>query len=170
MSLAVHTDKGRSDAEMADVAAELWLANNPGWSYVRTNTSGRAKVDGLIVKDGELRGVVESKCRNIDLKKFSDHEEGGYESQWLVTLEKLIEAKDLANLLQVPLVGFLYLKGDGVLLTKVLAKEAEDNPNAYEFVANMVCRKSETKKTTNGGLANRCNAYLDMSDAKEYRD
>lgn len=169
MSLAVHTQKGLSDAEMADVAAELWLASNPGWSYVRTNTSGRAKVDGLIVKDGELRGVVESKCRDADMKKFMGHEKGEYGGQWLVTLEKLIEAKDLANLLQVPLVGFLYLKGDGVLLTKALAKQAEDNPNAYEFVANMECRKSETQRTTNGGTANRCNAYLDMTDAKVFR-
>ena len=65
--------------------------------------------------------------------------------------------------MQVPLVGFLYLVEDDILLHKKLWEPE------LGWVCSMSIRLTYTQATVNGGRALRSNAFIDMKDAKSIR-
>jgi len=95
----------------------------------------------------------------MTLSKFFEERDG----LWLVTFEKIINARHIALSLGVPLIGFLYLVQDKILLCKKIT-------DAYgKFVINMEIQNTFTQTTVNGGTIKRSNAYLDMKDCKQYK-
>ena len=77
---------------------------------IETDKDMDAKVDGIIVKDNQVSGIFESKCRNLsmmELRKFDS---------WLITFDKIMDGKKLSEMLRVPFVGFLYLIKDDIIM------------------------------------------------------
>ena len=81
-----------------------------GLGWVETPRGKPARVDGLLVKNGELNGVGEVKCRyDLTLQYFTDI----FNMEWLVTLSKIEKCKEVAFGLQVPFIGFMFLADEG---------------------------------------------------------
>lgn len=157
MSLEALTPRGLEASLEAEQAIALWETANPGWSFWWTPNDLPAAVDGIILRNGKVAGVAEVKCRDLDEQTFRRQ----FNSEWLVTHSKLERARLVADGLAVPLVGFLYLAQDQVLLTQRLAIGGE-------FVARLRIERTTTAATCNGGTAVRSNAFIDMTDAKRY--
>ena len=157
--LDIATPAGRLTLADEAAAAELFTGHQPRFRYVETPKDKPALVDALLLRGDELFAVVETKCRNESSESFFQK----FGGRWLVTLEKVLEARKTAVALQLPLVGFLYLNKDKTLLVQKIAE-----PDG-KFVASMVIKTTETQATCNGGTAIRTNAYIDMTKAKVYR-
>lgn len=156
----VLTPRGQQTVIDEKAAAGLWEARCEGCRYVPTPKESACHIDALLLKDGALRGVAETKCRyGLTEEQFTRQ----FKGEWLVTMDKLVKGAEVAASLCVPLYGFLYLVEPGVLLTKKLADEAG------LFVTPFRCERTETQATVNGGVVTRANAYIDMAGATEYR-
>jgi hypothetical protein len=160
MSLDILTPRGQQTL-VDEMRAAAIFEMSTGLAYHRTPDSLPAKVDAVITKQGRIAGVVETKCRYcLTRARLRDE----WKDEWLVTMEKIEQAKAAAAALCVPLYGFLFLADEGVLLTQKITDEAG------QYEVKFRCEKTQTQKTVNGGSVVRCNAYIDMSNAKEWRD
>lgn len=153
------TPRGQRTARDESAAYRLWEQSNPGWSVIQTPKDQPASVDAFLVWEGEIRAVVECKCRyGIDFHGF----EAKFDSEWLVTMDKVIRGASVARELCVPLVGFLTFADTGQLLCKEIAD------HTGQFTVPFRCENTLTQRTVNGGEAVRANAYINMRGAKIY--
>ena len=160
MSLDVLSPKGQQSVRDEGVAAALFEARYPAYRYVETPKGMPAAVDAILMRGGVMRCVVETKCRyDCDVDKFAKQ----YRSQWLVTFEKVIAAKAVAQSLGLAVMGFLYIVPSKTLLVQQIV-DAKGM-----FTADMQIKVTNTQATTNGGKIDRSNAYIDMSKATVIR-
>lgn len=153
MRLDIATEKGQMSLHDEQFVAN-WFNGKPGCKYVQTPKDKPAKVDAILVKNGELIGLAETKCRyNLTLDQFRLK----FCNEWLITAEKVISGTRLADMLCVPLYGFLFLVDDDALLYENLS------------MARMRKETTQTQRTINGGMAMRENFFIDMSNAKVLR-
>ena len=151
------TPRGQQTLADEQVAAEIWERNFPEYKYVQTPKDKPATVDALLLRNNTIAYAVETKCRyDMDLGVLDDERNG----EWLVTHDKLVKAAQIAAGLGVPLIGFLYLVPDKLLLAKKLTNEKG------VFTVNVRVEKSFTQQTVNGGKIERVNAYVDMKECK----
>lgn len=153
--LDINTPKGQNslneEQEMLKYMTYKW--RKTGKTFIQTIKDKAAYCDGFIVKDNEIIGLFESKCRKLS---FSELEKFG---TWLITYEKLEQCKQLSYALKVPFYGFLYLIKD----KKVgVWKIAEDGEYSFEFKIE----ETITQKNINGGEIKRKNAYLPVKNSK----
>jgi hypothetical protein len=154
------TPKGQETLVDEARAVRLWQSKYPLFQYCETPKNMPAAVDAVLIKDGAIKGVVETKCRrHMSLEKL-EHE---YKWEWLVTTEKIQKGRYVAEALQVPFIGFLYLVDDDVLLYHTLWK-----PD-YGWVPDIKTRETRTQYSVNGGSALRENSFIDMSNAKSIK-
>ena len=122
---------------------------------IETNKDMDAKIDGIIIKNNELSGIFESKCRDMGLIQLMEY------GSWLVTFEKILDGKRLSEMLRVPYLGFLYLiKDDIVMYWKITNKYGN-------FMFDFDVKNTRTQKTINGGIIMRTNAYLPFKEGNE---
>ena len=122
---------------------------------IETDKNIDAKIDGIIVKDNQLSGVFESKCRDLSLMQLQKF------GSWLITHDKLIEGKKISTLLRVPFIGFLYLiKDDIIMYWKITDKYGD-------FLFDYDIKETRTQKTINGGSVIRKNAFLPVKYGNE---
>lgn len=159
MGLDINTPNGEESRRNEIAAVSIFTGKQPKFRYIETPKDKPAFVDALLMRGDELFAVVETKCRNESTDSFF----GKFGGKWLVTLEKVLEARKTAMALQLPLVGFLYLNNDKTLLVQKITE-----PDG-KFVTSMEVKTTETQATCNGGKATRTNAYIDMTKAKVYR-
>ena len=112
-------------------------------------------VDGIIVKDNQLSGIFESKCRNMNFMEFNNY------GSWLVTFDKIMDGKKISQMFRVPFFGFLYLIPDKIIYYWKITDEIG------EFKFRFEVNKTTTQKTINGGKAVRTNAYLPIKYENE---
>lgn len=159
MSLDILTPRGQKTLSDEMTAASIF-ERGTGLEYYRTPDNLPAKVDAVITKLGHIAGVVETKCRygvtREDLR-------GKWGDEWLVTMDKIEHAKAASAALCVPLYGFLFLVDEGLLLTQKITDESG------QYCVRFRVDRTETQRTVNGGSIVRCNAFIDMSNAKEWR-
>lgn len=156
MSLDILTPKGQKSLEYARRAAEIWTKYSTGWQYARTPEDSDCPFDAVLIDpDGTVRAIVEQKSRDLSRSQLAE-----FNYEWLVTMDKIVQASQCARLFRVPLIGFLYLIPDDTLLTRVIA----DNKGL--FCVPFRCEQTVTQQTINGGLALRGNAYMDMREAR----
>ena len=137
-----------------------WIEENYNLQYIETPKDSPATIDAVLVKGGEMRAIVETKCRyKLTLEKFNTT----YKCTWLVTWAKVQNAIFIASSLGVPCVGFLYLVDEDILLSKRISE-----PDGM-LAVDISLSATETKATINGGLAVRNNSYIDMRQAKVLR-
>ena len=159
MSLDILTEKGQETVKQEAEAVALFTARADGWEWKHTSKKGTAIVDGLLFKDGVLSGVVETKCRTCDTETFKNQ----FRNEWLITYQKVEDAKRCASLLHVPLYGFLYLTPSKTLLMEKITDEDG------QFVCQFRVEQTTTQRTVNGGSAVRSNAFISMKNAKEFK-
>lgn len=127
------------------------------YQYVSTPKDRPADIDALLVSDGVLRGIVETKCRDLTSKDLF----GRFKGRWLVTGDKLQRGQWLSQSLCVPFVGALYLIPDDTLL--ILSITTADG----EWIPNIRWETTRTQATINGGEAERLNGFVDMTYAQK---
>lgn len=154
------TPKGQETVQQEREMAEMWERLFDGWSYVTTQKDSPCLVDAVLVKDGVVHGLVETKCRIMT----SDDLRQKFNNEWLLTFSKIDQCRLVCAALQVPLYGFLYCVTSKELLVVTLI-----DPSG-EFVSPMKLKHTTTQRCVNGGTAYRYNAYIDMEDARTYTD
>lgn len=153
--LDIMTDKGQVTLQQERRAIEIWRSHFPHLVYKETPKNSPAVVDAIIIDGDECCAVVETKCRRVTWPSFVKQ----YDSKWLVTFSKILKAQKTADALQVPLLGFLYLVDDDMLLCVRIW-----TPKIGWGVSFCV-EKTKTQSTVNGGSIWRDNAYIDMTKA-----
>lgn len=153
--LDILTKKGQVTLEQERRAIEIWHSHFPNLIYMNTPKNMPAVVDAVLFDGSECCAVVETKCRTMSWATFTT----SYDTKWLVTFEKILKAQEAAEALQVPLLGFLYLVEDDLLLCARIwtPKKGWGVPFCVE--------KTKTQTTVNGGSIWRDNAYIDMAKA-----
>lgn len=156
MSLDVNSEKGlvsvSQESMMLKYISEMWNCE-----IITTDKTKEGKCDGFIVKDGILKGLFESKCRNMSIDQLEKFD------TWLVTNEKLESCRLMSELLRVPLFGFLYLVDNNLSMYWKITDEYGN----YLFKFDV--EKTKTQKNINGGEIIRPNAYLPVKYAKYFK-
>jgi len=148
----------RGQQSLADEqkARDIFLSNYPMYSYIQKQKDQPADVDALLVKDGIIAGVVETKCRyDVDLHGFTER----YENSWLVTFDKVARGKQIADAMCTKLIGFLYIVPSETLLVQTIS-------DCGLYIPSIQIITTQTQANINGRTAIRSNAYIDMSKAK----
>jgi hypothetical protein len=157
--LDVLTPKGQESVQQEAHAVSLLTATHPQYEYIHTPKWMPADVDAMLLKRGELHSIVETKCRTCTLDTFH----GAFNSEWLVTFDKIVKARDIAMRLGVGLTGFLYLTKSGTLLVQPITDRTG------LFIPKVRIETTDTQATVNGGTARRSNAFIDMTKAKVFQ-
>ncbi len=153
----VLTPRGQESRNQEERAIAIWQARFPHIHYVHTPKDSPAVVDAVLVREGQIVGVVETKCRpQLTVLQFSMD----YQSRWLVTKKKIDDGVQTAKALCVPYVGFLFLPEADLLLYQTIWR-----PN-HGYVCDITVSDTRTQATINGGSIVRTNAFIDMSKAK----
>jgi hypothetical protein len=154
--LDILTPKGQQSAAHELDAVNLWMNRWPGFQYAHTPKDKPVAIDAMIIKDGKIVAGVEVKCRyRLSLHQFRTT----FNSEWLVTAQKLDDCAAICSMLHIPLVGFLYLVDDRTLLHAKLYENGQ-------WIIPMRRERSVTQRTINGGSIERENAYIDMINAR----
>tara|TARA_Y100001972_G_C7645753_1_gene324519 strand:- start:719 stop:1201 length:483 start_codon:yes stop_codon:yes gene_type:complete len=154
------TAKGQKSLEyekkmLEKIRKNICKKHNNSSMLIETNKDMDAKIDGVIIKNNELSGIFESKCRDMGLIQLMEY------GSWLVTFEKILDGKRLSEMLRVPYLGFLYLiKDDIVMYWKITNKYGN-------FMFDFDVKNTRTQKTINGGIIMRTNAYLPFKEGNE---
>ena len=157
--LDVLTPKGQKSIVDEQKAKAIFLRNFSEYNYIETHKDKSADVDAFLTKDLVIKAIIETKCRyDVTIEEFKER----YKSQWLITFDKLERAKVLAKILQVDVVGFLYLVQSETLLVQKIIDDGE-------YVGRIVIEKTKTQKTINGGSVERVNAFIDMTQARSFK-
>jgi len=159
MSLDINTKKGQSslkyEREMLEHIRSTFCEKHKTSMLIETNKYKESKIDGIIVKDNQVSGIFESKCRDMSLMELNSY------GSWLITFDKIMDGKNLSKMLCVPFIGFLYLIKDKI----VMYWKITDSKGEFEF--DFEIKKTKTRKTINGGEAIRTNAYLPIKHGYE---
>jgi hypothetical protein len=158
MGLDINTPKGQvslvNERYVIDIIKKRWTQFNI--DIIETNKERESRIDNLIIKENELVGLAEIKCRNMTLTQMND-----WGDSWLVTNQKIIDGAKISELLAVPFLGFLYLIPDDI----VLYWKITDDKGKYLF--DFEIKNTKTQTTCNGGQIYRDNAYLPRKFAKK---
>jgi len=158
-NLDINTPKGQISLQHEQDAIKIFEKNNLGWFYAQTIKDSPCCIDGMLMKDGIIRGAVETKCRDLTIAQLEK-----YKWEWLVTAQKIIDCVKISEQMYVSLYGFLYLIPEKKLLIKEIWHPKKG------FVANFNVLRSLTQNTINGGTIERANAYIEMNEAKIFDD
>ncbi|MFW6246990.1 MAG: hypothetical protein ACOC22_02320 [bacterium] len=155
MGLDINTPKGQisltQEKIMLNHIEECW-----GVQIVETNKKDSALVDGIILKNNEIVGICENKCRNMTYDTLVN----SYGS-WLITYSKLEIGQIASKIFKVPFIGFLYLVDDDITLFWKITD------NEGNFLFEFKTEETPTQATINGGSAIRLNAYLPVEFSKK---
>ena len=160
MNLDINTDKGQSSLRyekmMIDrINEKICKKHNKNSMLIETDKNTDAKIDGIIIKNNELAGVFESKCRDLSLMQLRKF------GSWLITYEKLMDGKKISTMLRAPFIGFLYLIKDEIIMYwKITDKYGN-------FLFDYDVKETRTQRTINGGSIIRKNAFLPVKYGNE---
>lgn len=150
------TPKGQQTLIQERQAVQIFTSNFPGFNFIETPKDQPADIDGFIVKDGTIISGVEVKCRMMTADELANK----FKHQWLVTADKLDRGVSACERLGVDFRGFLYLVPDKMLLIVPIFSYKDGWLTEPEY------EMTKTQATVNGGIAERLNAYVDVSKAK----
>jgi hypothetical protein len=157
--LDILTDAGKETIAQEMRAAQIIENQWMDCHYLMTGKNGIATVDALIVRNWQIAAVAETKCRNMTLAQLRDR----FNSEWLVTFDKILGGAEVARGLAVPFWGVLYLVPDDVVLRVRLFDPAAG------WLVHLRVERTETQRSVNGGKALRSNAYISTLGADVLR-
>ena len=150
------TEKGRiyiaRQREIADVCAERWNCD-----VVHTPDTEGAPLDALFCRNCTILAGAEIKARNLTRAALMEWR------TYLITLDKVIEARRVAQSLYVPLVLLVGLYTEDRLTDVCMWRVTTANG---KWVTGFGSAWSITQATCNGGEAERVNAFFPMNQAR----
>ena len=150
------TERGQQSLADEQEAQDIFISNYPRYQYAQTPKEKPADIDAFLIRDGIIGAVVETKCRyDVNLEEFKQR----YSCKWLVTFDKILRGKQVADALCIKLVGFLYIVQSKTLLVQTISENGL-------YVPNIKIMTTQTQATINGRSAIRSNAFIDMSASK----
>lgn len=153
--LDINTERGQVSLKHERRAIELLGSRWPGVKFIDTEKTGGAVIDGFIIVDDVLKGIAEVKARDMNFETLTKV----FRTEWLVTYDKIVGCREIADGMQTNFWGLLYLIPDDLLLLKCLYKHKGG------WQAGFRVDKTDTQATCNGGAARRDNAFIDMKGA-----
>jgi hypothetical protein len=157
MNLDILTPRGQESVTQEQTLIRSFEAHFTEYKVTQTPKEKPSAVDGIIHRNGRIEGIFESKCRDATREQMR-----GWNDEWLVTFEKIRLGAELARNLCVKFTGLIYLTKSPVGLCVLIADEQGN------IVPRVRLERTVTQKTINGGSIIRTNAYIDISDAKEF--
>ena len=154
MDLDINTKKGQESLRHEKKMLEK-IKLSFSVQLIETPKNMDSKIDGIIVKDDQISGIFESKCRDMSYMELLDYK------SWRVTFNKIMDGKKISEMLRVPFFGLLYLIPDELVFYWKITDEFG------EFRFGFDIKRTLTRKTINGGMAMRTNAYLPVKYANE---
>jgi len=159
MRMDVTSPNGAQYLRATREAAEI-LHKSSGYRLAAFPEHVASTADGFMESpEGEIVALYEIKARRFSYDTFRSK----FNSQWLLSYDKIHNGLILARLLKMPFVGIIYCIDDKVVLSKTLW--TADG----KLEAAMKLEQTDTSQGVNGGVASRPNAYIDMSGAKVNR-
>ena len=149
------TEKGQISQQQELDAVGLFLRKYPALSYIHTPKNRPVCFDGFVVKDNEVKSLVEVKCRNILGQKLKT----AYNNEWLITYDKFLEIQKIAEVLYLPITFFFYLVPEKTLLVKRVW-----DPETKQIAKHYVETRN-TQATVNGGRKICDCMFIDVSNA-----
>ena len=154
-NMDILTERGQQSLADEQQACNIFISNYTRYQYVQTPKEKPSDVDAFLIRDGIIVGVIETKCRyDVNLHEFKER----YSYEWLVTFDKILKGKQIADALCIKLIGFLYIVQSKTLLVQTIADEGL-------YVPSIKILTTQTQATINGKTAVRSNAFIDMSNA-----
>ena len=149
------TPKGQETVLQEQLALTLFTQRYPDFGVVETPKDKPADIDGFIVRDGTIISGVEVKCRMMSYHDLMNK----FNSEWLITYDKIERGIAICRSLGIDFRGFLYLVPEQILIIVKIwdYKTRED--------CIMKIEETRTQATVNGGSIVRLNAYVDVSNA-----
>lgn len=158
-TLDINSQRGRAAASFQHRATEIVFGNSPDHYFIHTPDDDAAAVDGFIVRAQEVVGFAEIKSRDSTYANLM----GSFNSEWLLSYQKLLDMQAVSKLMRLPGYGFLYLIPDEMVLVLALTSG----------IGGITCRHrtefTNTQATCNGGNAFRNNAFIRVDGAKIYQ-
>ena len=160
--LNINTPKGQEALSYERAVIKAFCGQHSSIGWIGTSKNEPAVVDGLFYlnRDMTLYSICEVKVRDMTLKQLT----GKYKNEWLVSNHKIVRGRRLGEMLCASLVGFLYLKPDGLLLVQKITDKTGDWAIPEPRVA-----VTTTPANVNGGIKEEENAFINMENAKEYK-
>lgn len=155
MSLDINTPRGQESVKEELDMLEILETEHKDCQFIHTPITKAALIDGMIIRDGELVGIYESKCRRNTLKEFKND----FSSEWMVSFHKLQAGSQLAKSLCVPFIGFLYLVPDKMVAQ---IKLTDDKGN---FLPSIFIGRKQTSKCCNGGTMMDTCGFISLDSA-----
>jgi len=150
--LDINTPKGQESLQYETIMLDR-IKRKRKIEIFETDKKSDAKCDGIIVKNNNIVGIFESKCRNMTKEELSMY------GSWLVTNEKIMHGRYLSEMLRVGFFGFLYLIPDN----NIFMWHITDSNGKFKF--DFESKITKTQKTINGGTAMRENSFLPISES-----
>lgn len=157
--LVVNTPEGQQLVQAQFAALDLFARRFPALDYAQTATEGNnagAVIDAFILKNKTVIGIAEVKSRNMTKSTLVN----AYENRWLISLNKLDYGKQVADLLQVPFWGLLYLNPERELLYLKIY-----DPSEKHFCCEMIVENQTTTGPVINDTKNEPCAFINMEDA-----
>jgi len=153
MGLDINTPKGQisklQEVELNNFLREKWS----DFDFRETQKNKPGKFDGFIFnKSGECIAIYEVKCRDASFEQMQKW------GSWLITFDKVLEGKAQSEKLPATFYGFLYCTKDREVLCFKIAKDGR-------LLIPMKIEETVTQATTNGGKAQRLNAFIGIEHA-----
>lgn len=157
----INTPKGQKSLEYEREATELYCYLHPEFGFIETDKNEPAAIDGFLYLHHMrmVKAIVEVKARDMTLDTLQNK----FDNTWLITYDKLLKGREIANLCRSSFVGMLYLIPDKTLLTIRISDSFGD------WCQDFSVRETETQETINGGKVTRKNAYIPMRNAMMHK-
>ena len=124
----------KHESHMLDRIRFIWNKN-----IIETDKDTPAVCDGFINQSNDLKGLFESKCRDMSIDKLKEY------GSWLISWEKVYKCSWLSKHICTPFYGFLYLIPSDIILTWQIT----DNTGKPMFEIKK--EERETQRSCNGG-------------------
>jgi hypothetical protein len=136
------------------MAIRIFLKRYPRFSYVETPKDQPADIDGFICRGTTMVSGVEVKCRMMSYHDLINK----FDSEWLITYDKIERGISICRSLCIDFRGFLYLVPEKILIIVKIW----DHKTGEDCI--MKIEETRTQATVNGGSIVRLNAYVDVSN------
>ena len=141
-------------------AVRIFESRYPNCKFLTTNKSDSSLLDGFISINGQVVAAVETKTRNVMLDRLrAPAAAGGFDNEWMVTYEKIANARELCVALRIRLTGWLYLPAEKSLLVQRICDERGN------FLTKVRVQTTTSTATINGGSRVGSNAFINIEKA-----
>jgi len=156
----IHSVKSQKAILFEKDAVQLFEDAYPTCKFLTTNKSDTALVDGFIAIGAKVVSAVETKTRNVMLDQLrAPSSSGGFDNEWMVTYEKISNARELCVALRIVLTGWLYLPSEKSLLIQKICDERGN------FLTKVRVQTTRTANTSSGGSKVGSNAFINIEQA-----